>query len=68
MKLLLLLALFVAAVSAATVRMPIYKQMPDGKTLKTRRMEGKPMPTKYVNRLKKGSQRFIDYVSVYNFS
>jgi len=62
MKLLLLLALCVAAVSAATVTMPIHKQMPDGKTIKMRKLMNRPMPAKYTGKFKTGSQPFIDYV------
>lgn len=62
MKLLLLLALCVAAISAAVVKMPIHKHMPTGKELMLRRAANKPMPQKYAGRLAKGSQPFIDFV------
>jgi len=62
MKLLLLAALCIAVVSAGVSRMPIKKRMPTGKEIMMRRANNKPMPSKFTNRLQKGSQPFIDYV------
>jgi len=62
MKLLLLAALCVVAVMSAKVRMPIHKHVPSAKEIMLRRATNKPMPSKYTNRLAKGSQPFSDYV------
>jgi len=62
MKLLLLSALCIAVAYAATSKMTIKKRMPTGSELILRRANNKPMPSKFLNRLKKGSQPFIDYV------
>jgi len=62
MKFLLLAALCVAAISAAVVKMPIHKHMPNGKEIVLRRASNKPMPQKYGARLSKGSQPFLDFI------
>ncbi|KAI6212366.1 CRE-ASP-1 protein [Aphelenchoides besseyi] len=42
--------------------MPIHKHMPNGKELALRRSLKTPMPPKFTQRLKTGSQPFADYV------
>jgi hypothetical protein len=62
MKVLLLVALCVASVSAASFQMKIRKHMPSGKEILLRRANNKPMPNKYGHIMKSGSQNFLDYV------
>jgi hypothetical protein len=62
MKLLLFLALCVAVATAAVVQMPIYKHVPNIKTIMARRLRNNPMSAKYANKLNNGSQPFGDYV------
>jgi len=42
--------------------MEIHKNMPSGKEIIMRRANNKPMPSKFMDRLQKGSQPFSDYV------
>jgi len=58
----LLAALCITVAFAAVSKMPIHKKMPSGKEIMMRRANAKPMPSKFTNRLQKGSQPFSDYV------
>ncbi|KAI6212367.1 CRE-ASP-1 protein [Aphelenchoides besseyi] len=51
-----------AVVDAVVFNMPIHKHMPNGKELALRRSLKTPMPPKFTQRLKTGSQPFADYV------
>ncbi|KAI6214514.1 hypothetical protein M3Y94_00277300 [Aphelenchoides besseyi] len=62
MKSLIALLCTCAVVGAVVFNMPIHKHMPNAKELALRRSLKTPMPPKFTQRLKTGSQPFSDYI------